>query len=264
MPLTDRTTCPPWPRAIAALAICVLPAGLTAQADSIPRPKSLIVGERLEYEVKFGPLKVGRASMEVLGVEQVRGRPAWHTRFQVTGGTLFFHVNDRLESWIDIETLSSLRHVQDLQEGKRDRERRFEIYPDRLVYTENDSEERPTARDPLDDGSFLYFIRTVPLSVGQTYDFPRYFRPDRNPVRVRVLRKESVKVPAGRFDAIVIQPIIKSKGIFSENSKAEIWFSEDANRIMVQMKADLPVGSLNLYLTSARPPTLTIPSPTPP
>ena len=30
---------------------------------------------------------------------------------------------------------------------------------------------------------------------------------------------------------------------------------------MVQLKADLPVGSLNLYLTSARPPTLTIPSP---
>ena len=49
--------------------------------------------------------------------------------------------------------------------------------------------------------------------------------------------------------------------LFSENSKAEIWFSEDANRIMVQLKADLPVGSLNLYLTSARPPTLTIPSP---
>ena len=48
------------------------------------------------------------------------------------------------------------------------------------------------------------------------------------------------------------------------NSKAEIWFSEDANRIMVKLKADLPVGSLNLYLTSARPPTISIPSPTPP
>ena len=58
--------------------------------------------------------------------------------------------------------------------------------------------------------------------------------------------------------------MIKSKGIFSENSKAEIWFSEDANRIMVQMKADLPVGSLNLYLTSARPPTLSLPTMTPP
>ena len=214
----------------------------------IPVPFS--VGERLEYDVKFGVLKVGNGRMEVVGTETVRGREAWHTAFTVKGGTFFYKVNDRLESWIDMETFASLRHVQDLQEGKRDRERRFEIYPDRLVYTENDGAEQPTARDPLDDGSFLYFIRTVPLSIGQTYDFPRYFRPDRNPVRVRVLRKESVKVPAGRFDAIVIQPIIKSKGIFSENGQAEIWLSDDDRRIMLQMKSNLSFGTLNLFLKS--------------
>ena len=84
-----------------------------AQTDATPS-KSLTVGERLVYDVKFGPLKVGRASMEVLGVDEVRGRRAWHTRFQVTGGTLFFRVNDVLESWIDVETFSSLRFRQQL------------------------------------------------------------------------------------------------------------------------------------------------------
>ena len=230
------------------LAIVV---ALTTPAEpmhQIPVPFS--VGERLEYDVKFGVLKVGSGRMEVLGVVDVRGKQAWHTSFTVKGGTFFYKVNDRLESWIDTETFASLRHHQDLQEGKRDRERRFEIYPDQMVYTENEGEERDTVQDPLDDGSFLYFIRTVPLSVGQTYDFPRYFRPDRNPVRVRVLRKESVKVPAGRFDAIVIQPIIKSKGIFSEDGKAEIWLSDDDRRMMVQMKSNLSFGTLNLYLKS--------------
>ena len=230
------------------LAIVVALTTSVEPARQVPVPFS--IGERLEYDVKFGVLKVGNGKMEVLGIETIRGREAWHTAFTVKGGTFFYTVNDRLESWIDVETFASLRHVQDLQEGKRDRERRFEIYPDRLVYTENESEERPTARDPLDDGSFLYFIRTVPLSVGQTYDFPRYFKPDRNPVRVRVLRKESVKVPAGRFDAIVIQPIIKSKGIFSENGQAEIWLSDDDRRIMLQMKSNLSFGTLNLYLKS--------------
>jgi hypothetical protein len=230
------------------LAIVVALTTPAGPIEQVPVPFS--IGERLEYDVKFGVLKVGSGRMEVMGMESVRGHEAWHTSFTVKGGTFFYKVNDRLESWIDTETFASLRHVQDLQEGKRDRERRFEIYPDRLVYTENDSEERPTARDPLDDGSFLYFIRTVPLSVGQTYEFPRYFRPDRNPVRVRVLRKESVKVPAGRFDAIVIQPIIKSKGIFSENGRAEIWLSDDDRRIMLQLKSSLSFGTLNLYLKS--------------
>jgi hypothetical protein len=230
------------------LAIVVALTTSVEPTRQVPVPFS--IGERLEYDVKFGVLKVGSGKMEVLGIETIRGREAWHTAFTVKGGTFFYKVNDRLESWIDTETFASLRHVQDLQEGKRDRERRFEIYPDRLVYTENEGEEQPTARDPLDDGSFLYFIRTVPLSVGQTYDFPRYFRPDRNPVRVRVLRKESVKVPAGRFDAIVVQPIIKSKGIFSENGRAEIWLSDDDRRIMLQMKSNLSFGTLNLYLKS--------------
>lgn len=235
------------------LAIVV---ALTAPAELTPQvPVPFSVGERLEYDVKFGMLKVGSGRMEVVGVEEIRGRQAWHTSFTVRGGTFFYKVNDRLESWIDTETFSSLRHVQDLQEGRRDRERRFEIYPDRVMYTENDSEERESVRDPLDDGSFLYFIRTVPLSVGQTYDFPRYFKPDRNPVRVRVLRKESVKVPAGRFDAIVIQPIIKSKGIFSENGRAEIWLSDDDRRMMLQLKSSLSFGTLSLYLKSYTPGT---------
>lgn len=230
------------------LAIVVALTAAAEPARQVPVPFS--VGERLEYDVKFGVLKVGSGRMEVVGVESIRGREAWHTAFTVKGGTFFYKVNDRLESWIDVENFASLRHVQDLQEGKRDRERRYEIFPDRMVYTENEGDEQPTARDPLDDGSFLYFIRTVPLTVGQTYDFPRYFKPDRNPVRVRVLRKESVKVPAGRFDAIVIQPIIKSKGIFSENGRAEIWLSDDDRRIMLQMKSNLSFGTLNLYLKS--------------
>ena len=92
-----------------------------------PRRVPFGVGEVLQYEVRFGPLRVGRGSMEVTHVETVRGRPAWRTLFQVKGGTFFYHVEDRFESWIDTLTLSSLRHVQDINEGSRDRERHFEI-----------------------------------------------------------------------------------------------------------------------------------------
>jgi hypothetical protein len=209
-------------------------------------------GERLEYDVKFGFLHVGSGAMEVAGIDSVRGRAAWHTVFTVSGGTLFYKVNDRLESWMDVHNLVSLRHWQELSEGRRDRERRFEILPESGVVHEEGKPEAPTVSDPLDDGAFLYFIRTIPLEVGQTYEFNRYFRPDRNPVTIRVLRRERIKVPAGEFDAIVLQPIIKTKGIFSEGGRAEVWLSDDSNRIMLQMKSKLPFGSLNLYLTSYR------------
>ncbi|MDQ3809179.1 MAG: DUF3108 domain-containing protein [Chloroflexota bacterium] len=211
------------------------------------------VGERATYDVKFGAVKVGDGRMEVLGIEDVRGRDAWRTVFTVKGGTFFYKVNDRYESWIDTETFESLRFVQDLEEGGRDRERHFEIYPERAIFVQREKGEvEPSVQDPLDEGSFLYFVRTVPLEVGQTYQFHRYFKTDRNPVIIRVLRRERVRVPAGVFDAIVVQPIIKTKGIFSEGGQAQVWFSDDDRRILLQVKSKLKFGSLNLYLKSYR------------
>ena len=213
------------------------------------------VGERAEYQVKFGPLSVGSGSMEVHAIDSVRGREVWHTIFRIRGGTLGYRVNDRLESWTDTRTLASLRHWQELSEGSRERERRFEIYPERGFYVEGEREPQPTVEAPLDDGSFLYFVRTIPLEVGKEYVFDRYFRPDRNPVRIQVLRRERISVPAGTFETIVIRPIIKTRGVFSENGRAEIWLTDDSTRLMVQMKSHLKIGSINLYLRSYRPGT---------
>ena len=213
-------------------------------------------GERMEYDVKFGALKVGSAHMEVVALDNIRGRAAWHTAFWVRGGNFLYRVNDVYESWMDAETLSSLRFVQDLEEGGKDTERRFEIYPERAIFVQTSkkpAKEEKSVSQPLDDGSFLYFLRTIPLEVGKTYDFDRYFRPDRNPVRIKVVRKERIKVPAGTFNAIVVQPVIKTKGIFSENGHAEVWLSDDDRHIMLQLKSQLKFGSLNLYLKSFQP-----------
>jgi hypothetical protein len=211
------------------------------------------VGERLEYDVRFGRVKVGTGSMEVVDVQDVRGRDSWHTVFTIRGGTFFYRVNDHYESWIDRRTGNSLRFRQDLIVGRRDVERKFEIYPERAELVENGEDTaQVSVRSPLDDGSFLYFLRTIPLTVGETYTFERYFRPDRNPVTIKVVRKERISVPAGEFDAIVLQPVIKTKGIFSENGHAEVWLSDDDRHIMLQMKSALSFGSVNLYLTSYR------------
>ena len=226
---------------------------VTAAAPVYPVP--FAIGERATYEVHFGKLKVGTGTMEVLGVEDIRGRPSWHTRFRIRGGIPFYRVDDVLESWIDREHFHSLRFVQDLEEGGKVRERRFEIFPDRQVFREGDGEEEKSVASPLDDGSFIYFVRTIALEEGQTYEFDRYFRPDRNPVKVRVLGRETIRVPAGTFKTIVIQPVIKAKGIFSEQGEARIWLSDDSQRIMVQMKTKTKIGSLNLYLKSNRPTT---------
>lgn len=232
------------------------PAPEGSEAQHAVRHLPFGVGERAEYEVRFGGVGMGSGHMEVVGAETVRGRETLHTRFHIRGGPFFFKVDDRLESWIDPETMMSLRFRQELNEGSRERERTFEFYPERATYREASREtEEPSVRDPLDDAAFLYFVRTVPLEVGEEYAFNRYFIPDRNPVRLKVLRRERIRVPAGDFDAIVLQPIITARGIFSERGRAEIWLSDDERRIMLQMKSRFARVSLSLHLKSYRPPT---------
>ena len=251
------------PESTAAHSIAVspsLPPAAPVPTPPGPSPLELALArlpfdntERLEYQVKYGFLGVGSAVLEVLGLDAVHGTPAIHVMFTVKGGIRVYRVNDSYESWFDPKSYSTLRAVQNIDEGSYDRERNFEFFPDRKTFKENNKPEAATVAEPLDEASFLFFLRSIPLEVGQTYEFTRYFRPEKNPVRVVVVRKESVKVPAGQFNTVVVRPVIRTSGIFGEGGRAEIWFTDDSTRTLVQLKSQLKFGSLNLYLRNRRP-----------
>jgi hypothetical protein len=206
------------------------------------------VGERLTYSVKVGPLGRGSAVAEIRNVDTIRGTMVYHSVFKVDGSLLFFGVNDVYESWFDPNTFTSLRYHQDIDQGSYERDRTYEIYPERGIYIDATKAELKTVERPLDDGAFLYFLRSIPLEVGKTYTFNRYFKPDRNPVTVAVVRRERVRVPAGEFNAWVLQPKIKAKGIFAEGANAEVWLQDDDGRAMLQMKTRLAFGSVLFQL----------------
>ena len=225
-------------------------AQITAQSGGDVDRRPFAVGERLTYEVRVAKIGRGRAVAEILNSETIRGRTVYHTVFRISGSMLFFKVRDVYESWFDPTTLVSLRYHQNIDQGSYERNRTYEIFPDRGVYLDPQKVELATVEQPLDDGAFLYFLRTIPLEVGKTYTWNRYFKPDRNPVKVTVVRKERIKVPAGEFDAIVLQPSIKAKGIFAEGAHAEVWIADDDSRMMLQMKTRLPFGSVQFQLRS--------------
>ena len=252
------------PVGLVALALglaAISPADARAQAP-VPwiKPAELLevpvpfeVGELLEYKVKLGILNAGEGSLEVAAIESVRGTPAYRAVMRIDGGVLFARVHDVFQTWFDTRTLTSLRFIQDQNEVGSKRYRHYEMFPERGVWERRDDEEvgdLPTPL-PLDDISFVYFIRTLPLEVGDVYTFNRYFKDTGNPVIVRVLRKEEKEVPAGVFKTIVVQPIIRTRGLFGQGGRAELYFSDDDRRALVYMRSSVPiVGSLTLHLTS--------------
>jgi hypothetical protein len=215
-----------------------------------PVPLPFAVGEELVFRATFGKLPAGTARMRVQGIDTVRGRAAYHVAFAIDGGILFFRVHDSYESWIDVETLSSLRHTQSISEGRYHRNTTYELYPERAEYQKNDEAPQPSVSHPLDDGSFIYAVRVAGVRVGDTVRNDRYFMPNKNPVVLTGLREDTVTVGAGTYATTVIRPSIKTNGIFSENGDAQIWFSNDARRLPVLVKTKFSKFSLTLALQS--------------
>jgi hypothetical protein len=174
------------------------------------------------------------------------------SRAGVRAGAQALRVHDRYDSWIDIQTLASLRHRQQISEGRYKRTTTYEIYPERGTYEEGDSV-YASVPHPLDDGSFIYAVRSAGIRVGETRSDDRYFRPDRNPVVLTGLRREAVRVDAGVFPATVVRPSIKANGIFSDRGEAQVWFSDDARRYPVLLKSKFSRFSLTLSLQSVVP-----------
>ena len=241
---------------LAFLALCRPTPAVTQQAslllDSLAPPVRDIgrvpfgPGEVLKYKLKYGIFPVGEAVMTLPGIDTVHNVPTYAAEWQIKGSVLGYGIDETFSSWMDTETLVSRRFVKD--QGKRYRE--YEFFPEQGLAHRIDYDTTwtmPTSL-PLDDVSFVYFARTLPLEVGKTYTFNRFYKDEGNPIVLEVLRKDRREVGAGVFNTIVVQPIIQTDGLFSEGGKAEIHFSDDERRLVVYMKVGGPWLPVNLTM----------------
>ncbi len=224
----------------------------SAPAPSPSPPVPFGVGERLEYGAKWGWIGVGRAAIEVASIDTIRDTPVFRFRYTLDAGLPFYRLTSTLESWTATATLHSLRYRQDNKENSRRFTRRFEIYPDSAWYRQVEPERldpQPTVAEPLDDASVLYFLRTTPLEVGKTYRFNRYFRADRNPITIKVLKRETMELPDGsKVPCLVLNPVVGERGLFAARTDARLWLTDDARRIPVQIRSNQPYGTITLRL----------------
>lgn len=216
------------------------------RADTLP----FGVGEKLSYSAKLGMLNLGSGSLEVAAIDTVRGVESYRLRFRLRGKNAFYELDDVLESWVGTSDLISRRFLQDFEENKKTTKRQYEIYPDSGFFRQHGRDTTfATPSAPLDDAGFFYFVRVTPLEVGKTYQYDRYFRKDKNPVTIEVLKREKLELPDGtRVNCLVLHPVIDTKGLFSKRSETRIWLTDDHRRIPVQVRTKFPFGTVTLRL----------------
>ena len=194
---------------VAAVAMATGAGAQLANARAVP----FSVGEELTFHATLAHLPAGTARMRVAGIDTIRGRPAYHLVFTMDGGIIGFRVHDRHESWIDVQTLSSLRYKQQISDGGYHRNTVFEIFPERAQYRRDSDSLQASVSDPLDMGSFIYAVRAAAaVEIGETRRMDRYFQPSGNPVVLTGVAIDTVRVGAGTFVALRIHPTIRTKG----------------------------------------------------
>lgn len=219
------------------------------------------IGDEAEYSMLLGPVSFGRMYLRVEAQDTIRSTPAYRLTMEMKGGVPLYRVDDRTVSWLATEPYRSLRFEEVLRQGSYRRHRRWELDHESLTATREDWNEEAGAYRPhrrqrdlpmppgaLDEISYLFLIRALPLEVGRTYEFNRHFEEDGNPVIVEVLRRERIRVPAGTFETIVVRPIIQTDGLFAEDGEAEVFISDDDRRLVVQIKSRMRRGAVNMYL----------------
>ena len=212
------------------------------------------VGERLEFSVGYGVIKAGTAVMEIPEIVKLDGRKCYHIVSTAKSNkffSVFFKVDDKVESFMDVHGLFSLRYDKHLREGKFkadismifDQENHLAIYNS----GKDTFEVAEYAQDVL---SAFYFVRTQELTVGKSIFVDNHTDKKNYPLEVKVLRKERVKVDAGEFDCVVVEPLLKTPGIFKQKGSLTIWLTDDETKMPVLMKSKVIIGSISTELIS--------------
>jgi hypothetical protein len=160
---------------------------------------------------------------------------------------MIYKVRDRHESYMDMEHLYSLRFEKHLREGKfrRDKEVDFDQKNHIAVYPDMEVGIPPNTQDFI---SALYYIRTIDLEPGQAVWMPNHSDGKNYPIFVKAIRRETVEVPAGRFDCLVVEPVLETSAIFENTGKLTIWLTDDNFRMPVLMRSKVVVGSFEAVL----------------
>ncbi|MDD4051994.1 MAG: DUF3108 domain-containing protein [candidate division Zixibacteria bacterium] len=234
-------------RTIMASPLDTVPAAIDRYVENV----AFGVGERFNFDIGYGFINAGSATMEVVDLIEYTGRPAYRIVTTAESNKFFssfYPVSDRVESIMDAVGLFSWQFQKILKEGKYRAERQYAIdqINHKVVYKNDTITVQPYVQDVL---SALYFIRTQPLTVGKAVFVDNFTDGKNYPLEVKVHRKEKIKTKAGEFDCLVVEPLLQSAGVFKHEGKLTVWLTDDRLRMPVMMKSKVVVGSITAELT---------------
>ena len=220
-----------------ARAVLVLGFASIAAGMSVAQPGRRLPfgpGEELFFNVqssRFG--SIGKASMRV-SADTLRGRAVYLLAFDMSAKVVLFKAADRTRSWVDAADFTTLRYSKREHSPLMKREEEVQVFPEEHRWETAAGTFLSETHEPLDELSFLYFIRTLPLDSGAVYSFDRHFDPARNPVVISVMSRDR--------GVIAVEMKVKDPRQSSGVSLIRLSLTDDEYRLPLRMESAMGIG----------------------
>ena len=217
-----------------------------ALAEKLP----FSVGERLEYSAKFNFIPAGKAFLTVVSIDTVNNLPAYHVRYEAQTGPIadkIYKIRDNIDSWLDEKEFFTHKQAKNLQQGNYRFTSHTQIMYDHSIAIVN-KDTIPIQSRLYDPYSLFYYFRTLDLISGKTMDLTVFDNKSLTEFQMIITEKESILVPAGRFNCISVRPFREGKTLLKNEGDMTIWFSDDDHKIPIQIKLKIKYGTMILKL----------------
>jgi hypothetical protein len=217
-------------------------------ADELP----FAPGERLTFKGHVTSGVAGGGTLWVEGPVELRGTSSWLLHSDMEGRVGPFRATDRTASWLDPIRMTALRYTSRERHILTKHDDAVDIYAgEKRWRAENGAEGTLAMTAPLDELSFLYYVRTLALPDGATLSVERHFDAARNPTLLRVVGREEIEVGAGRFRAVVVEMRVRDARRYRGEGTIRIHLSDDRCRLILRMETRVPdAGPASLELQS--------------
>ena len=225
----------------------------TGEVEQAVTQRAFTVGERLVFDVGYGFITAGEAIISIPEYDTIAAHQCYKVMFQVNSTptfSWFFEVRDRYETYLDVDGIFPWHFEQHVKEGHYRRD--FAADFDQTNHVAKTSgKQYPIPPKVQDIMSAFYFARTLDYSkklVGEKIHLQNFYKDSTYDLDVKFIGRETIRVEAGTFKCIVIEPLAKEGGLFKSDGRILIWLSDDERKIPVKISTKVLIGSINSEL----------------
>ncbi|MCX7784946.1 MAG: DUF3108 domain-containing protein [candidate division WOR-3 bacterium] len=199
-------------------------------------------GERLFYDIRYGPILVGSLELQVQPNIFWNGESCYHFQAKLKSNpklNKIFSIDDELNSYVRISDFATLKSEKFIREKNYQATlwAIFDYRQQKIIYSDSSTFVlQPHARDLL---TTWYYCRTIDLKFGNDFSIPVHIDKKNYQLKLPVVEVKTINLSNKKYHCAIIEPQTIPK-----SNLGSIYLSLDKSRYPVIIKNKLFLGEL--------------------